>query len=182
MVTYIFYILPFFISLLSLLLVVWYIPCIEQEPHKWGCSPSLPEYKRQSDCSPMFIYIYIYVCIHISIFIPKNEYIFVCKRALQCTHPNVETAGVDIEGLVVRFKAIFTRAQCRRCWGKTLFVEESCIIWLPSLGSRKVTKQDKVNYAVYEREYRVTNLTTRLTGCSRMYWAATGLQMGCTKL
>ena len=84
--------------------------------------------------------LYLFECIYIFISTPRNEYIFVCKRALQCTHPNVETAGVDIERLVVRFKAIFTRAQCRRCWGKTLFVEESCIIWLPSFGSRKVTK------------------------------------------
>ena len=73
MVTYIFYILPFFISPLSLLLVVWYLPCIEQEPHKWGCSPSLPEYKRQSDCSPTFICMYLYISIL------KNEYIFVCN-------------------------------------------------------------------------------------------------------
>ena len=49
-------------------------------------------------------------------------------------------------------------------------MEESCIIWLPSLGSRKVTKQDKVNYAVSEREYRVTDLT-RMMGCTGMYWA-----------
>ena len=65
--------------------------------------------------------LYLFVCIYISISIPKNEYIFVCKRALQCTHPNVETAGVDIERLVVRFKAIFIRTQCRRCWWKALF-------------------------------------------------------------
>ena len=37
--------------------------------------------------------------------------------------------------------------------------------------------QDKVNYAVSEREERVTDVTTltRMTGCSGMYWAGTGL-------
>ena len=41
-------------------------------------------------------------------------------------------------------------------------------------------KQDKVNYAVSEREDRVTDLTTltRMTGCTGMYWAATGQEMG----
>ena len=40
--------------------------------------------------------------------------------------------------------------------------------------------QDKVIYAVSEREDRVTDLTmlTRITGCTGMYWAATG----CTEL
>ena len=61
-------------------------------------------------------------------------------------------------------------------------MEESCIIWLPSLGSRKVTKQDKVNYAVSEREYRVTDLTmlARVTSCTGML--CSGLQLGCTEL
>ena len=38
-------------------------------------------------------------------------------------------------------------------------------------------QQDKVNYAVSEREDRVTDLTTltRMTVCTGMYWAATGL-------
>ena len=38
-------------------------------------------------------------------------------------------------------------------------------------------KQDKVNYTVSEREYRVTDLTmlSRVTGCTGMFWAATGL-------
>ena len=38
-------------------------------------------------------------------------------------------------------------------------------------------QQDKVNYAVSEREDRVTDLTTltRMTGCTGMFWAATGL-------
>ena len=42
----------------------------------------------------------------------------------------------------------------------------------------------KVNYAVSEKEDRVTDLTTltRMTGCTGMYWAATGLQKGCTEL
>ena len=41
-------------------------------------------------------------------------------------------------------------------------------------------QQDKVNYAVSEREDRVTDLTTltRMTGCTGMYWAATGQEMG----
>ena len=41
-------------------------------------------------------------------------------------------------------------------------------------------KQDKVNYAVSEREDRVTDLTTltRIMGSTGMYWAATGLEMG----
>ena len=43
------------------------------------------------------------------------------------------------------------------------------------------------NYAVSEREDRVTDLTTltRITGCTGMYWAANGLYlapMGCTGL
>ena len=39
------------------------------------------------------------------------------------------------------------------------------------------SKQDKVNYAVFEREDRVADLTTliRRTGCTGMYWAANGL-------
>ena len=46
-------------------------------------------------------------------------------------------------------------------------------------------QQDKVNYAVSEREDRVSDLTTltRMTGCTGMYWAlldCTGL--GCTGL
>ena len=36
------------------------------------------------------------------------------------------------------------------------------------------TKQDKVNYAVSEREDRVTDLTWMM-GSTGMYWAATGL-------
>ena len=36
------------------------------------------------------------------------------------------------------------------------------------------SKQDKVNYAVFEREDRVTGATT-LTGCNGMYWAVTVL-------
>ena len=38
-------------------------------------------------------------------------------------------------------------------------------------------EQDKVNYAVSEKEYRVTDLTTltRMAGCTGMFWAATGL-------
>ena len=50
--------------------------------------------------------------------------------------------------------------------------------------SKPKTKQDKVNYAVSEREDGVTDLTTlrRMTGCTGMYWAANGLQMGCTEL
>ena len=45
-------------------------------------------------------------------------------------------------------------------------------------------KQDKVNYAVSEREDRVTDvmMLKRMTGCTGMYWAAIGLQMGCTEL
>ena len=45
-------------------------------------------------------------------------------------------------------------------------------------------EQDKINYAVSEREDRVTDLTTltRIKGCTGMYWAATGLQTGCTEL
>ena len=47
-----------------------------------------------------------------------------------------------------------------------------------------IKKQDKVNYAVSEREDRVTDLTTltRMTGCTGMYWVATGLQLGFTEL
>ena len=47
-----------------------------------------------------------------------------------------------------------------------------------------MNKQDNVNYAVSEREDRETDVTTltRMTGCTGMYWAATGLQMGCTEL
>ena len=39
------------------------------------------------------------------------------------------------------------------------------------------TKQDKVNYAVSDREDMVTGATmlTRMAGCNRMYWAATVL-------
>ena len=39
------------------------------------------------------------------------------------------------------------------------------------------SKQDKANYAVSEREDRVTGPTTltRMAGCNEMYWAATVL-------
>ena len=45
--------------------------------------------------------------------------------------------------------------------------------------------QDKVNYAVSEREDRVTGVTTltRIAGCNGMYWAAAVLcraVLGCT--
>ena len=51
----------------------------------------------------------------------------------------------------------------------------------------KKQKRDKVNYAVSEREHRVTDLTTltRMTNCTGMFWAATGLYlaaMGCNRL
>ena len=43
--------------------------------------------------------------------------------------------------------------------------------------SRQWHKQDKVNYAVSEREDRETDLTTltRMTGYTGRFWAATGL-------
>ena len=46
------------------------------------------------------------------------------------------------------------------------------------------SQEEKVNYALSEGEDRVTDLTTliRMTGCTGMYWAATGLQVGCTEL
>ena len=52
---------------------------------------------------------------------------------------------------------------------------------------KKLSKQDKVNYAVSEKDHRATDLTTltRMTGCTRMFWAATGLlgaAMGCNRL
>ena len=39
-------------------------------------------------------------------------------------------------------------------------------------------KQNKVYYAVSEREYRITGATTltRMAGCNGMYWAATVLR------
>ena len=45
------------------------------------------------------------------------------------------------------------------------------------LSHKNGIQQDKVNYAVYEREDRVTGATTltRMAGCNRMYWAATVL-------
>ena len=55
------------------------------------------------------------------------------------------------------------------------------------LGSKIRLEQDKVNYAVSEREDRVTDLTTltRMTVCTGMYWAATVLcwaVVGCSGL
>ena len=49
----------------------------------------------------------------------------------------------------------------------------------------KMIEQDKVNYAVSEREDRVTDFTTltRMAGYTGMYWAATVLcraVLGCT--
>ena len=43
--------------------------------------------------------------------------------------------------------------------------------------SSHLKEQDKVNYAVSEREGRVTDVTmlTRMTGCTGIYWTATGL-------
>ena len=51
--------------------------------------------------------------------------------------------------------------------------------------NKKRKRQDKVNYAVSEREDRVTGATTltRMAGCNGMYWAATVLcraVLGCT--
>ena len=48
---------------------------------------------------------------------------------------------------------------------------------IQSTAHKTERKQDKVNYAVSEREDRVTDVTTlmRMTGC-------TGLQLGCTEL
>ena len=52
------------------------------------------------------------------------------------------------------------------------------------MNSDIIVEQDKVNYAVSQREDRVTDLTTltRMTGSTGMFWAATGLQLGCTEL
>ena len=46
--------------------------------------------------------------------------------------------------------------------------------WLTFL-AENILKQDKVNYAVSEREYRGTGATTltRKAGSNGMYWAAT---------
>ena len=57
----------------------------------------------------------------------------------------------------------------------------------PWVTDNEYFKQDKVNYAVSEKEHRVTDLTTltRMTGCTGMFWAATGLYwaaMGCNRL
>ena len=48
---------------------------------------------------------------------------------------------------------------------------------VPTEKYARETKQDKVNYAVSEREDRVADLTTfiRMTGCTGMYLAANGL-------
>ena len=46
-------------------------------------------------------------------------------------------------------------------------------------------RQSKLcGYAVSESEERVTDVTTfmRMTGCTGMYWAETGLKLGCTEL
>ena len=59
-----------------------------------------------------------------------------------------------------------------------------------STTSENYCQQDKVNYAVSEREHRVTDVTTlmRMTGCSGMYWAVLDCTwlwwaiMGCTGL
>ena len=57
-------------------------------------------------------------------------------------------------------------------------------MWDSFLDNRILISQDIENYAVSEREERVTDVTmlTRMTGCTGMYWAAIGLQMGCTEL
>ena len=54
-------------------------------------------------------------------------------------------------------------------------------MWDSFLDNRILISQDIENYAVSEREERVTEvaLLTRMTGCTGMYWAATGLQLGC---
>ena len=58
-----------------------------------------------------------------------------------------------------------------------------CVYAWDACTSKKI-EQDKVNYAVSEREDRVTDLTTltRMTGCTGMFLAATRLQLGCTEL
>ena len=54
--------------------------------------------------------------------------------------------------------------------------------WLTFL-AENILKQDKVNYAVSEREDRATDLTMlkRMTGCNGMYLCATGLRLGCNR-
>ena len=49
----------------------------------------------------------------------------------------------------------------------------ACLFHLVVVNIKVVLRQDKVNYAVSEREDRVTDLTTlrRMTGCTGMYWA-----------
>ena len=60
----------------------------------------------------------------------------------------------------------------------TMMKYKNCLIL--KICKKKHREQDKVNYAVSEREDRVTDLTTltRMTGCTGMYWAATGQEMG----
>ena len=52
---------------------------------------------------------------------------------------------------------------------------EKKAIWY--VGMRRRRKQDKVNYAVSEREDRVTGSVSlpRMAGCNGMYWASTML-------
>ena len=59
----------------------------------------------------------------------------------------------------------------RRTDENTLYCKRS------SIQIKIIIQQDKVNYAVSEREDRVTDLTTltRMTGYTGMYWAATRL-------
>ena len=48
---------------------------------------------------------------------------------------------------------------------------------------KKLSKQDKVNYAVSENEDEVKCMAplTRTTRCTGMHWAETGLQISCTE-
>ena len=53
-------------------------------------------------------------------------------------------------------------------------------MWDSFLDNRILISQDIENYAVSEREERVTDVTlfTRMTGCTGMYWAATATATG----
>ena len=125
----------FFISSLSLLRVVWYIPCIEQEPHKWGCSPSLPEYKRQSDCSPIFICMYLYIYVY-----PWKWIYFCLQEGIAMYPPQCRDCRRWYRETRCTIQSNFHSGSVPEVLMKNIILEGILHNWPPCFGSRKVTK------------------------------------------
>ena len=87
--------------------------------------------------------------------------------------------------LMVFFRSPLVAGSLPLVWSWTCQPEEDCLF-----GNRDKKEQDKVNYAVFEKEGGATGVTTltRMRGCTGLYWTAlayTGLHwtlLDCTGL